>query len=167
MYEDEMPEDAVRIDPCGHTFGALCLAHHFEINPVEAKCPVCRVDLYGIPMQEQRAERERHSSQRYRTESLMRAIERAVAEGADGTLNSVEVENWTRRLFAQNAERVEEVLNPPEGLSDSTARKRVRDWIRKIQEKVINAARPKRGDVPIPVLSSISVTNLTTATSSS
>lgn len=162
-YEDETPEHAVRIDPCRHNFGALCLARHLEINPIEAKCPSCRVELYGIPMKEQRAERERHSSQRRQTERLVRAIEQAVVDSANGTFDPVEVGDCTRRLFEQNPERVEEVLQS-EGLSDSAARKRVRKWIRKIQEMVTNAARSKRtGDVPIAVLTSVSVTDLTTA----
>ncbi|KIW08445.1 uncharacterized protein PV09_01348 [Verruconis gallopava] len=58
-HPDERPEPAVRIDPCGHVFGRLCLERHFAYNAHEAKCPTCRADLYGVSRQARRAMLER------------------------------------------------------------------------------------------------------------
>ena len=47
QHDDERKEHGVRIQPCGHIFGHLCLSHFFRLHPHEASCPICRCTLYG------------------------------------------------------------------------------------------------------------------------
>ena len=61
-HEDEFEENAEYIEPCGHIFGSMCLAQHFQLNPEEAKCPMCRTVLYGISIEEQRERLEGQSA---------------------------------------------------------------------------------------------------------
>lgn len=71
-FDDEKPEQPVQIDPCGHVFGQLCLQRHFLCNLQEAKCPTCRCDLYGVPIEIRRQEIERRNSERAPQEILER-----------------------------------------------------------------------------------------------